>query len=640
MRGIVALGLLAACSYNPPPTARLQAGEGNRITTGDPLVLQFSEPVCPATLELRVWSGRKDLYAIEGERLSWDRPILDSCTLGESPCRSEVDLDDRDPYVNPRAREVCDNGLDDNSDHRKDEADCVVCFFLDEDQDGHGVLSEGAPCKPSPEGAWTARRAGDCDDRDPDAHPGAVEVCDGRDNDCNGLTDEPGAQGCTTYYLDADKDGWGTERVTQCRCSAGLGYVSKAGDCDDQGESVHPEAEEACNGRDDDCDGAVDRPGCQACTAYYLDADGDGFGVGADSRCLAGPEGRYVATQAGDCDDSDPKVHPGVAEDCNARDDDCDGLTDEGEGLPGCRWFYEDADGDGYGGEAQRCVCGPQAPFTVGEVALSLDETGTVATVAVAPGALGPLAQPLVLEVTKRLADLSGHAIGYPQFFDFQIVERREAAVSCREDADNLIPYEVTTGAFLFFAHFPSPPSPIELNQQFFCDVAVNQRTGRFVILCTDADPLPGAPLNTKDPAELKMDTGEEGFIFSLRGCLGQDQSQGYVFESEPFTLALTIGPITFALRDTVLSGRIGADPASGAAKWDGTMATSELYMNVAGQETVYPANKANFQLAQIPAAWVPEGMPRACEEDPCRVVGGSCDLVKPWPDPQVCAGP
>ncbi len=637
MRRLLALTLLAACTYNPPPKAHLEAGEGNRITVGDPLVLRFSEPICPATLEVRVWSGRKDLYDLEGGRVPWDRPILEGCTLGMSPCRAVADGDDHDPAVNPRAREVCGNGLDDNSDGRTDEQDCEACFFLDQDGDGVGVASEATPCKPAEEGAWTARRAGDCDDRNPDVHPGATEVCNGADDDCDATADEPGAEGCATYFLDHDGDGWGVEGREQCRCSAGSGYVGKARDCDDQDPGVHPEVDEACNGRDDDCDGIVDRSGCKACTATYLDLDGDGWGLSTDSKCLVEPEGHHTAVRGGDCDDQDAGAHPGAAEVCNGRDDDCDARTDEGHGLPGCVWFHEDADGDGYAGDASRCLCAPEAPFTAGEVAMTLDETRTLATLDVAPGALGPLAEPLVLEVTDRLADASGHPVGYSQVFDFQVMERQEAAVACREDAGELTPYDVTQGAFLFFAHFASPPSPIELNQQFFCDIAVNARTGRFVILCTDADPLPGAPLNTKDPAELKMDTGVEGFIFTLTGCLGQDESQGYVFEAEPFTLALTIGPITFALRDTVLSGRIGSDPGSGAAQWDGTMAVRELYMSVAGQETVYPASKANFQMAQVPQALIPDGMPRACDADPCSVVGGSCDLLTPWPVPEVC---
>ena len=128
----------------------------------------------------------------------------------------------------------------------------------------------------------------DCDDGDASAWPGAVEVCDGVDDDCDGVIDEG---------FDADGDGW-----TTC-----------AGDCDDGDAAVHPAVEmEWCNGIDDDCDGFVDEG---------YDPDGDGV-----SRC------------EGDCDNTDPKVHPGAEEICNGIDDDCDWSIDEGFDNDGDGW--------------------------------------------------------------------------------------------------------------------------------------------------------------------------------------------------------------------------------------------------------------------------------------------------------------
>jgi len=96
----------------------------------------------------------------------------------------------------------------------------------------------------------------DCDDTDPDAHPGAVEDCDGADDDCDGDIDEDAGG---TYYADDDGDGYGDAADAARACDApGAGWADNGADCDDTREGVHPGADEAANGRDDDCDGDVD----------------------------------------------------------------------------------------------------------------------------------------------------------------------------------------------------------------------------------------------------------------------------------------------------------------------------------------------------------------------------------------------
>ena len=101
----------------------------------------------------------------------------------------------------------------------------------------------------------------DCDDLDADAYPGADERCDGADNDCDGTTDEDDAVDAASWYADADGDGYGdSSGAATDACEAPSGYVSSdlATDCDDTDASVNPDAEETCNGVDDDCDGTAD----------------------------------------------------------------------------------------------------------------------------------------------------------------------------------------------------------------------------------------------------------------------------------------------------------------------------------------------------------------------------------------------
>lgn len=100
----------------------------------------------------------------------------------------------------------------------------ALCCLLaagcdDEDHDGFGA-------------------AEDCDDQNPDAYPGAEEVCDGVDNDCDGLTDPPGSDGTQAFYKDEDQDGWGDESYVVKTCAQPAGFSAKPGDCDDKDPTV------------------------------------------------------------------------------------------------------------------------------------------------------------------------------------------------------------------------------------------------------------------------------------------------------------------------------------------------------------------------------------------------------------------
>src|SRR5690606_24204125 len=95
----------------------------------------------------------------------------------------------------------------------------------------------------------------DCDDADATTYPGAPELCDGIDNNCNGEVDEGVL---IPFYADADADGHGDVAAVIMACMPPSGYVATAGDCNDADPAIHPGAVEICNSLDDDCDGLTD----------------------------------------------------------------------------------------------------------------------------------------------------------------------------------------------------------------------------------------------------------------------------------------------------------------------------------------------------------------------------------------------
>ncbi|MFM7204922.1 MAG: MopE-related protein [Myxococcota bacterium] len=234
-----------------------------------------------------------------------------ACTAPTGYVSNALDCKDTDADIYPGAAEQC-NLLDDDCDGSIDESVQTI-YYQDADGDGYGNPSVKTETCLQPAG--TAPRADDCNDADASINPAVSEKCNGKDDNCSGSIDE-GVQ--STYYRDADADGYGNSAVTVQACSAPAGYVSSAGDCNDSSASIKPGATEVCNGLDDDCDAQVDESfagipdlpddsfvdsNCDGidgdeATAIFVSPDGSDINPGTRSAPMATIPGALITANA------------------------------------------------------------------------------------------------------------------------------------------------------------------------------------------------------------------------------------------------------------------------------------------------------------------------------------------------------
>ncbi len=232
----------------------------------------------------------------------------------QCPGQEVADCDDTDASVFPGALEAVD-GVDDDCDGDVDEG--TVAW----DHDGDCACPAWA-CTGSSNPDCQRVEGGDCDDADPNNAPRLPEVCDGADNDCDGVPDD--GLPVLSWWPDVDGDGFGSQVAAPVVTCAGAppGTVANNADCDDLRASVAPSlAEVECDGLDNDCDPSTDDG---------VDRDRDGV-----HHCF-------------DCDDDDSRRSPAHEEICDDRDNDCDGQADDGLDFDE---YWRDRDGDGYGDE-------------------------------------------------------------------------------------------------------------------------------------------------------------------------------------------------------------------------------------------------------------------------------------------------
>lgn len=315
-------------------------------------------------------TGQNNYYTdIDGDSYGAGSAIL-LCTQPDGTSTNNTDCNDNNSSIHPNAQEICNSYVDDDCDGLADDADGSITgqnsYYADSDGDGYGGNIIILACL---QPAMTTVTSNDCDDMNPVAYPGATELCNSIDDNCDNIVDNvticPKPTGLVTTFIGATTAtiSWtglpcatsylyryryeitpGTWSAFTAFSPVAINFYSLTNLL--VNTKYQWQIRAVCNTTQSKVSALVIFNTCNY-YVFYPDNDLDGYGTSDNSitvECNIPPTG--YANNTEDCDDMVPTVHPGANESCNMIDDNCNGQVDEN----GC-----DTDGDGYAANQGDC---------------------------------------------------------------------------------------------------------------------------------------------------------------------------------------------------------------------------------------------------------------------------------------------
>ncbi len=237
------------------------------INPGSPELCDERDNDCDQQVDEGIAEMPEWFIDADGDGYGADLEVLLACVGPAGYVDRGFDCDDSRADVNPDGEEVCD-GIDNDCDTFTDiNASDAVRYCYDNDGDGYGDPVQCAGfC--GVQAGW-ATNSDDCSDIEAAVFPGAVEVCNYLDDNCDGAVDDD-AVDRLVWYPDGDGDGYGYPNAQLLACNQPPNHVAINSDCNDTVATTYPGAPELCNGQDDDCDG-------QLWSGEAIDSDHDGI---------------------------------------------------------------------------------------------------------------------------------------------------------------------------------------------------------------------------------------------------------------------------------------------------------------------------------------------------------------------------